>query len=113
MIYGCFNKLELTQCYPFNNVPRTHLHSDMFPGKRAKGLESQPPLPELPGEDGGHSLSVCQSLGEKQGAGEEWLTWPTALDCHQGPGSQDKYSHWTAEETEAYGNVVRGLRLHS
>ena len=58
-------------------------------------------------------ISVCQSLGEKQGAGEEWLTWPTALDCHQGPGSQDKYSHWTAEETEAYGNVVRGLRLHS
>ena len=64
MIYGCFNKLELTQCYPFNNVPRTHLHSDMFPGKRAKGLESQPPLPEMPGEDGGQSLSVCQSCME-------------------------------------------------
>lgn len=38
MIYCCFNKLELTQCYPSNNVPLTHLHSDMFPGKRVSHL---------------------------------------------------------------------------
>lgn len=49
MIYGCFNKLELTQCYPSNNVPLTHLHSDMFPGKRMKGLEFQQPCQECLG----------------------------------------------------------------
>lgn len=49
MAYCCFNKLELTQCYPSNNVPLTHLHSDMFPGKRVKGLEFQPTCQECLG----------------------------------------------------------------
>lgn len=111
MIYGYFNKLELTQCYPSNNVPLAHLHSDMFPGKSERaGVPAA--LPGMPGEDGGQRLGICQLLGEKQGAGEARLIRPTALDRHQGSGSQDNYSHWTAEETEAYGDVARGPRSH-